>query len=312
MKKRNRGAGPDVGPAREIVRQSSHLQVGEIYQKGITTYPAAWESFNERRVIFLLLMCRDVSAIEVQPTEIEYELDGKARKYVPDIRIRHTAGRALLEVKSLRYLITPPNLEKYTAIAQTLRGRGEEMAFIAPAHIPSMWHDNAFLLARYRSRPVSSDQRILDLLTETSLSIDDILQRLPDVSIADVYALIARKQLCIDWDKPLNRQAQVSCPGKPFEWMRYERLRDSGRYADVLAAMALGRRPSDQRLLAASFARRRPLSPSSPVGFVEGIASTTLAHLKRQKSKHAPKPTDVATDDPGQGDGTTVANGGRA
>lgn len=282
----------DRGPVREVVDQSPHLQVGEIHQEGKTTYPVAWESPHERKLIYLFLMCDDVVKIETQAKEWVYRIDGdeKERRCYPDARLVTTTEQLYLEVKSLRYFVKPKTLEKYLAIARSFIDTDHRFAILTDDQINFRWYDNAFLLARYRSRPVTPEieRAILDACKNGEVVIADLLiQAAGLVALADVYALLTRRTLAFDWDKSLTREASVSLPKQPFAGMTYERISSSGRFADLLAEVALGRRPSDQRLLAAKRARRRPLSPSSASGFVGVLTAGELGGLKREMSKRS-------------------------
>ena len=254
---------------------------------GVTVYPAQFETAGEERFLGILPLCSDVTEVAAQPEKESYELDGIKRQYTSDARLRLTtsahSSHVHVDEKSLAYLVMPDNLEKYLAIAQALRSRGDQLNFITHDQLKPVWCDNTHRLIRYLHQPVSADfeQRVIGALPQAreigvllaELNMSDML--------AELYALIAQKKLCIDWDQPLNRRALVSLPDQPFARMTYERIRTSGRFADLLAEMALGRRPSDQRLRAAARARRWPLSGPSPLGFVGALTPAQLGHFKR-------------------------------
>lgn len=290
MKKRKRKSREEqYRPVREIVRESFYLQVGEIQQEGEGAHPAAWESPYERRLIYLFLMCEDITTIETQPTEWVYQVDGDTRRHYPDARLLTTSGERYLEVKPLKRLIKPGILEKYLLIAQSFIAAQKHYVILSDDQINSRWYENAFLLSRYRTRTVSEalTRTVLDACASAPVTIAQILERATETSVADIYALLAKRTLAFDWEQPLSRQSLVSLPTQPFRGMTYERIRSSGRFADLLAEVALGRRPSDQRLLAAKRARRRPLAPSSATGFVGVLSAQQLGGLKRELSKRA-------------------------
>ncbi len=272
------------GPARTIIDKCPHRITGATEYPGLTPYPAVWEDWNERQFLTLLRFCEGVVSIESQPQKYSYRYQDKDRIYTPDTLIKTRDGEVLIEVKSLHYLIKPKNLELYTAIASQLRAQGARLQFITDDQMKRTWYRNAYFLRRYLQRDLSAPTiaRIEDRLREGPLTIADLCATEETTDLADIYALIAQSKLCFDWDQRLNTDVLVSLPNQPFTRMTYERIRTAGRFADLLAKMALGRRPSDQRLLAATSARRQPLSTASPLGFVEGVDPWRLGHHERQ------------------------------
>lgn len=272
------------GPARTIINQCPHRMVGAIHYPGLTLYPAVWESPWERKLISLLLMCHDVISIGAQPEEIIYQHEGGDRRYTPDIAITTSRGRILVEVKNLSRLIKSETLEKYLLIARIVRSQGKRLDFITDNQILPMWFKNAYLLRRYLSSTHSEQtlERVLSILEDGPRKIGELLVEIgQDLTLIHIYALIGQRVLCINWDTWLDRHALVSLPDRPFRRLTYDAIHNSGRFADLLAEMALGRRPTDQRLLAAARARRRPLSVASPLGFVDGFTPAQLGSLER-------------------------------
>jgi len=289
MPKRKKKKSSRKQPARIIITRSPHQMVGAIHQPGIMPYPAEWESHNERKLYCLLLLCSDVTSIEAQPRMITYMTDKGERSYTPDMEINVDNRPFLVEVKSLKQLIKPKNLEKYLRIAECLRRQRQNLEFITDDQMPTTRVRNARLLRRYRRIEVDDAfrNRVLAALP-TPKTVEDVVSSSDHgAELSKLYALIASGHLCIDWDQPLNRQARVSCPNQPFRRLNYEAIRTAGRFADLVAEMALGRRPSDQRLLAASLAHRRPLSANDPFGFVAGLTPAQLGHYQRQVSRLA-------------------------
>lgn len=291
-KRKKRGPEDSLGPSRVVIEQCPHRMTGALEFAGLTLYPAQYETVGEERLLGVLLLCSDVTEIAAQPKKEAYELDGATRRYTSDVRLRLTTSENSyihVEEKSLVYLVKPDNLKKYLSIAQALRSRGHELNFITHDQLKPTWCDNAHLLFRYLHNQVLADfeQRVIGALPQAR-EIGALLAELnANDKLAELYALIAKKRLCIDWDQPLNRRAHVSLPDQPYARMTYERIRTSGRFADLLAEMALGRRPSDQRLRAAARARRRPLSGPSPLGFVGALTPAQLGHFKRAMSTAA-------------------------
>ena len=278
------------GPVRTVIEQCPHRMTGAMDFPGVTVYPAVWESHLERFLICLLAFCEDVSMIKAQSIHLAYFFDGVMRQYTPDIEIVINNLKKYIEVKALAQLIREKSLEKYLAIAKSIQSQGEHLDFITNDQMPPMWTSNANLLLRYLKQecPTPVQEQVSKALESGACTIRDVLAELgPAVALVDIYTLIARRHLCFDWDECLTSNALVSLPDKPFKRMTYEAIRTAGRFADLLASMALGHRPPDERLLAAAGARRWPLSGPSPLGFVGGFSPAQLGHFERQVSHRA-------------------------
>lgn len=273
------------GPVREVIDQCPHRNVGSIDYGDKTLYPADWESPWERGLIHLLLQCHDVKTIETQSEKFTYQLDGKEHQYTLDLAITMTSlERVSVEVKSRKYLLEEKALRKYLAIAASFRARGRQLDFITEDQLNKVWLRSARLLKRYFFTEIEvlvqlDVERILD---QSELSIASLLEALgPRAAVSDIYALISSGRICIDWDVPLNRQAMVSLPDKPYRRLSYADIRHSGRFPDLLEEISVGRRPADQRRLAYARTWRRPLLPPSPYGFVDGFSPSQLGRLGR-------------------------------
>lgn len=279
----------EKGPVRAVIDQCPHRNVGSIDYGEKTLYPADWESPFERGLIYLLLQCHDVKTIETQPEEITYELNGKKRKFTLDIAVTMSSSERIpIEVKSRRHLLQESALNKYLAIAETYREKGQLLDFITEDQLNQGWLKTARLLKRYFFIDVDEavKQGVDALLQAAPLKIESLLEALgPTASLGHIYALISKGQICINWDAPLSRGAEVSLPDKPYRRLSYEEIRHSGRFHDLLEEISLGRRPEDQRRLAYARTFRRPVLPPSPYGFVAGLSPHELGRLSRQAAR---------------------------
>lgn len=277
------------GPVRAVIDQCPHRNVGSIDYGEKTLYPADWESPYERGLIYLLLQCHDVKTIETQAEEFTYELDGKKRKYTLDIMITMISSERIpIEVKSRRHLLQESALKKYLAIVKAYLQRDQHLDFITEDELNKDWLKTARLLKRYFFTEVDEavQQGVDTLLQAAPLKIESLLEAVgPEASLGDIYALISRGWICIDWDAPLNRSAEVSLPDKPYRRLSYEEIRNSGRFHDLLEEISLGRRPEDQRRLAYACSLRRPVLPPSPLGFVSGLSPSELGLLNKQATR---------------------------
>jgi hypothetical protein len=283
------------GPARIIIEKFPDRIVGAIHCPGLTYYPAEWESHLEMKLIMMLLMCHDVSSIKSQHEKFAYQLNDKTHCCFPDATITVSGEDILVEVKKLIYLLKAKELEKILAIATALREQRRTYALITDDQLHPVWTDNAFFLMRCIRWPLKPEvsQHLRAVLADGPRMIGELLAGPQAIAcLGDVHAHIAQRQLCIDWDQPLTRQSMVSLPDQPYRGMTYAALRDSGRFAHLLAEVALGRRPSDQRLVEVASALQRPKKGPSPLGFVGGFSPAELGHLGRAVSKAASRDAD--------------------
>lgn len=79
------------------------------------------ESLLEMRAVQLAEFARDIVSIEEQPFTLEYEIDGKVRRYTPDFRFRWKDGREwIVEVKPQERLILQSNQSRFARIADVI------------------------------------------------------------------------------------------------------------------------------------------------------------------------------------------------
>lgn len=288
------------GPARVIIEKFPDRIVGAIHCPGLTYYPAEWESHLEMKLIMVLLMCHDVSSIKAQHEEFTYQLNDKAHRCFPDATITISGEDILVEVKSLKYLLKAKELEKILAIASALREQHRPYTIISDDQLHPIWTDNAFFLTRSLRWPLIPEVslHLRAALADGPRKIGELLAgSLSIACLGDIHAHIAQRQLCMDWDQPLTRQSMVSLPDQPYRGITYAALRDSGRFAHLLAEVALGRRPSDQRLVEVASALQRPKKGPSPLGFIGGFSPAELGHLGRAVSKTTAHNADQRTTD---------------
>jgi hypothetical protein len=100
-----------------------------------------------------------------------------------------------------------------------------------------------------------------------------MLSDCPHASLLDIYVLIAKRIVCIDWSVSLRdfNAAKISLPGETYRPLVHGDLFTSGEHVDLLEQLAMGHRPTDQRRLAnARFSCRRRRNDSR-LDFVGGL-----------------------------------------
>lgn len=276
-------------PVRTLVEVSPYRTTGGASIDGLTPYAAEHESYNERHAIATFALCHDVSAFASQSSEEQYiDQSGKLRRYIPDFDVTAWVPRLIVEVKALDSLVRDDAIDKYQAIANNYRNQKQPFAFLVDAQIEEAPRFGSVkLLFRYVTSPLPEgvQRKAKGALTSGPMTISALCNA-AKLQLVDIYTLIAKKHLCIDWSAPLSSDALVSLPGQPFEGLRLEHILRSTRYGRLLADLALGRRPTDQQLLASASAWRRCRRPDGPFSCVGGFSrAAPLRDLGEEESR---------------------------
>lgn len=273
--------------ARTLVECSPHRTTGGGYYKGLTELDAEYESRNEANTIDTLVLCHDVYKIASQPVTESYEYEGKTHRYTPDFMVETFVPSLRLEVKSIANLLEHSTQDKYLAIARAHIQRGNNFAFLVDAQLEVQPRfGNVKLLQRYVNSkiPPSIVERALHSLKAGPLTVTE-LQAHASLELVDVWTLIAQQHLCFDWNTQLDRRTTlVSLPNQPFGGLKLADVLRSTRFGSFLEEMALGRRATDQRLLADAKTWRRNDRPLEPWSFVGSPKfSAPLRHLRPEE-----------------------------
>lgn len=285
-----------IGPDRILVEVSPHRTTGGAHIEGLTPYPAEHESYNEKFAIPILVLCHDVNTFQSQK-EIRYlDAMGIERTYTADFSVQREGQltELLLEAKSLEFLVRADSIAKYQEIASYLRKTKQPFSFIVDSQLLQQpLRTTANLLFRYVTSTPSAAliQRAETTLAEGSMPISRLCT-LGKLELVDVYTLIAKRHLCIDWQVPLDTGSLVSLPNRPFKGLTLERFLRSTRHGDFLAALAMARGTPDKRLLADASAWRQDRLPLTPWNFVAGFSGKAPlrdlreGELRAEKSWH--------------------------
>lgn len=260
--------------SRALVELRPYRSTGGGFLPGLMPSHAEHESPIERALLIHLILCIDVTQIESQTPTISYTRpDGSVASYTPDFTVIADGRPVTLEAKALTYLLEAESIIKYATIARHYLLTKAPYHFVVDAQLEEMPRaGNARLLFRYATCPIADGAR-----QNASFQLADgpktIRQLCSDarLELIDVYTLIATKHLCIDWNKPVGIDAEVSLPGQPYGGLRLEHILCSTRFGCLLEELALGRRPSDQRQLALAKVWRQRVYSLSPFNFVGGL-----------------------------------------
>ncbi len=266
------------GPARVLIECSPHRTTGGGFLKNLMDSHVEHESPPERNALGTLCLCHDVHAIASQATEEPYVgVDGKLQHHVPDFTVDAFFPGLRLEIKALASLVHPSSLDKYTAVAKGYLNRQVPFALLVDAQLAEEPRSSSVkLLFRYCSSDVPADvlTRATAALENGPLSIAD-LRSVASLQLVDIWTLIARRHLCFDWNRPLHPETtMVSLPDRPYGGLQLEDILRSTRFSGLLAQLAMGRRPTDQLLLADAAAWRQSNRPLGPWSFVGGFQDT--------------------------------------
>lgn len=272
---------PTEGRVRFIVDQCPHRITGEVNLPWGQLLAPEHESALERDAIYALIMCWDVHSIISQSERVTYtDESGKERRYTVDLRLKLDTGKKRVEVKPLAVCLKDEVSGRLSAIAGVFASRNEEFDILTDDEIRQQPRlDICKRLRGFLKQAVSEEawSRVRGALGNGPLKISDLLATLGgDQHWADVLAMIAHRHLCISWQEPYSKDMQVSLPNLPFPPLTYETLANSSRFRPLVQELAMGRRPTDQRLLAAARAKDRSVSLPDPFGVVGALPKRAM------------------------------------
>lgn len=274
-----RGHAASNSPARALVECVPYRTTGGAFIPNITECHAEHESPNERLAVAHFALCHDVTALASQPEREMYcGEDGELHGYTPDFSLSIGATRIILEVKALAYLVSESSLRKYAAIARHYVAEHQPFAFLVDAQLEELPRSASVrLLFRYATcaAPACALEQAAAALENGAVRISELCRH-AGVQLVDVYTLIATKRLCIDWGLPVSADAMVSLPDQPYGGLKLEHILHSTRFGGFLEELAVGRRPTDQQVLADAQTWRQSRHAPTPYSFVGGFPKRTV------------------------------------
>lgn len=274
-----RGRAASNSPARALVECVPYRTTGGAFIPNITEWHAEHESPNERLAVAHLALCHDVTALGSQPWRDTYcGEDGELHGYTPDFVVSIGSSRVILEVKALAFLVRESSLRKYAAIARHYVVQRQQFAFLVDAQLEELPRSTSVrLLFRYSTStaPACALEKASAVLANGAVRISDLCRHAGS-QLVDVYTLIATKRLCIDWGRPVSADAMVSLPDQPYGGLKLEHILHSTRFGGFLEELAMGRRPTDQQVLADAQTWRQSRHAPTPYSFVGGFPKRTV------------------------------------
>lgn len=272
---------PNEDRARFIIDQCPHRITGEVNLPWGQLLAPEHESALEGDAIYGLVMCWDVHSIISQSERITYtDENGKERRYTVDLQLTLDAGKKRVEIKPLAICLREDIAARLSLVARTFASRNEQFDILTDDVIRLQPRLNICKRLRGFLKQVVSDEvlfRVREALGNGPQRISDLLTTLGgDQYWPDVLAMIAHRHLCISWQEPYSKDMQVSLPNHPFPPLTYETVANSSRFRPLVQELAMGRRPTDQRLLAAARAKDRSVSLPDPFGVVGALPKRAM------------------------------------
>lgn len=168
----------------------------------------------------------DVEAFLEQPVILRYQDEGRWRLHIPDLFVRRADSLdGFIEVKFEEMAARPKYEAKYAAIGRAVAALGYTYSVLTERHIrhqPAFSTLNTlFLRDRWTSLPGPEGCAVLErVLIDGPLPLTTVIMRAPEISIAQLRALILRGFLRIDLDRPLSDASLVQLTGRRL--IRYQ------------------------------------------------------------------------------------------
>lgn len=265
---------PTDDRARFLIDQCPQKITGIIQIPGLQIDSPEHESSPEKNAIKVLAQCFDVVGIGSQSQKITWtDSAGKERKYTIDLTVTISDGESIrVEVKPIGEIVKEETLEKLIGVARQYATNHQRFDILSDEAIcaePRL--SIAIRLRGFLTQSVPDETRadIERLLADGAKPIRELLESLGGTQFwSHILALVAQRILCISWEEPFSKDMRVSLPNQPFGYLTYDTVAYTGRFRPILQDLVLGRRPTDQQLLAAARAQDRSVSLPSAMGAV--------------------------------------------
>ncbi len=209
-------------PVRKIGR--SHSSLRAVHPSAKTGQLVHLESALERDFCCLLEFGPDIVSYVEQPVTIEYNLEGKPRRYTPDFLVFY-AGEKPAVLVEIKYRVDLRNnwtqlKPKFRAAQNYAASKGWEFRLYTESEIQTPYLQNAKLLLRFKDPflPVRPEWRqlLLDTMSRlnTSTPADLILVALGDGKrqaelLPVLWHLVSRGLIGSDLFQPLTMQSRI-------------------------------------------------------------------------------------------------------
>lgn len=177
-----------------------------------------YESPLERDFLYLLEIDPDVISYQEQPGRIYYSLGGKKRRYTPDLLVRRSRKKQIIEVKIKKRAEQEQYARLFRIAQRACEKEGCEFKVVTEESIrlqPRL--DNAKLLYKYARTPVRAQHQIVChefFVGREEASLGEVIQFFASRNTGQqvAYALIYRGILSVDLMQPFTRSCVVRLP----------------------------------------------------------------------------------------------------
>lgn len=209
------------GPVRKIKSGMRGIR-GRVATQGDRS--VAHESMLERDWYVTLDFDRRVKHFVEQPFTIEYRVDGRLRKYTPDVKVEYSdGGRSWTVVYEIKYrdeLVANwlDNRARFKAAIAHCRARGWRFKLLTEVQIRGQQLENIRFLRRYRDlepQPLHSEQlfQALKVLGPTTpkalLAAAWSEEEQQSAALPELWRLVAAGEVCVQLDLPVTMACLV-------------------------------------------------------------------------------------------------------
>ena len=184
-----------------------------------------FESLIERDLIYLLDFEPEVTWFGEQPLTLEYEQQGKVRRYTPDFHVITNGQNSLVECKPQRAVKLPQNQEKFRAGQIWCAAKGWMFEVVTDEQLRGGYRlRNVKFLTQFAHYPIDPEVkgRIQACLTTASrpLSLAEVMAQVaphhPHSIKIPIYYLAFHHELKLPLDEaPLSLDTLLSWRGRP-------------------------------------------------------------------------------------------------
>jgi TnsA endonuclease-like protein len=186
------------------------LKTGEVHQT---------DSLTEMDYLYLLDFDPEATRFKTHPFTLDYVLDGKWRRYTPDVLVYRSQRKQIIEVKPTLRAMLPRYVLLFRTVAPLFRARGFDFQLVTSDAIQQQPRlDNIKVLWKYARTGFTPQHQVLcheffgDRKIAPLREISEFLAA-HGVAIQVVYSLLFWHVLSFDVNQPLGPSAQIWLPG---------------------------------------------------------------------------------------------------
>jgi hypothetical protein len=204
--------------AREVIHRGPRRTVGRFASVKMGRM-VHWESQLERDLIYQLEFDRRVLVYQEQPLSVKLRVDGRPRKYTPDLLIRRADSYDIIEVKPADTAGKPEWQALFGAAREHFAGLGANFCVVTDAEIrvqPRL--ANIVMLLRHQRTTVDGSVRnaVIHWLRNGAIPLAIIEAELSalNAGIREIWALACAGDIQLGLDSVIGLDSLISLPGR--------------------------------------------------------------------------------------------------